>query len=131
MKDALHRRLLAAFGLMIALVAVAGGTAAWYTFRAQADFQSLYGNTRGSGELLKANSALWQLRYNLGMAATADEAGIRKAMADEAKLFKTIADAIDLYAATDISPDEARSIGAVREALQHYAKVRPEWYQLG
>ena len=62
--------------------------AGWFTWKTQRDFRSLYGNTLGSGELGKANSALWQLRYSLAMAAHADEVGVRKASGDEAKHFK-------------------------------------------
>src|SRR5205085_12669562 len=73
-KNALSRRLLAAFALIIALVAVAGGVAGWFTWKTQDDFHSLYHSTVRSGELGKADSALWQLRYSLPMAASADEA---------------------------------------------------------
>ncbi len=130
MKNALNRQLLSAFGLIIVLIAVAGGVAAWFTWKTQRDFQSLYGNTLGSGELGKADSALWQLRYSLAMAATADEAGVRKAAGDEAKTFKALNDALDAYAGTDLGADEAKGLTALRDAVQRYTQVRPVWYQL-
>jgi methyl-accepting chemotaxis protein len=129
-KSSLNRQLLAAFALIILLIAVAGGVAGWFTWKTQRDFRNLYGNTLGSGELGKANSALWQLRYAIAMAAHADEAGVRKAAAEEAKHFKALNDALDRYAGTDLSADETKALVAVREAVQHYAQVRPIWYQL-
>ncbi|HJW12407.1 MAG TPA: methyl-accepting chemotaxis protein [Albitalea sp.] len=130
MGNALNRQLLAAFGLIIALVAVAGSVAGWFTWKTQRDFQSLYGNTLGSGELGKADSALWQLRYSLAMAATSDEAGVRKASGEEAKTFKTLNDALDVYAGTELSPEEASALASVRDAVKRYMQVRPVWYQL-
>jgi methyl-accepting chemotaxis protein len=130
MKNALHQRLLVAFGIVIALTGLTGATVGWYTWKTQRDFKYLYDNTRGSGELLKASSALWQLRYNLAIAATADEAGIRKAAGEEAKLFKAVNDALDVYGALQLSADEGAALAKVREALQGYAQARPHWYEL-
>jgi methyl-accepting chemotaxis protein len=130
MRSALNRQLLAAFAMIIALIVLAGGVAGWFTWKTQADFQTLYHNTLGSGELGKADSALWQLRYSLAMAAHADEAGLRKAAGDEARHFKALNDALDVYARTDLSADEARALSALREAVQRYAQVRPAWYRL-
>jgi methyl-accepting chemotaxis protein len=130
MKNALNRRLLAAFGLMITLVALAGGVAGWFTWKTQHDFRSLYGNTLGSGELGKADSALWQLRYSLALAATADDAGVRKAADSEARTFKSLNDALDVYGGSELSDAEARGLASLREAVQRYAQVRPAWLQL-
>ena len=130
MKNALNRRLLAAFALIIALIALAGGMAGWFTWKAQSDFRVLYQNTVGSGELGKADSALWQLRYSLAMAVHADEAGLRKAAGEEARHFKALDDALDAYGRTELSAEEARGLAALREAVQRYAQVRPGWYQL-
>jgi len=130
MKNALNARLFAAFGLIVLLIAVAGGVAGWYTWKTQNDFAALYANTRGSGELGKANSALWQLRYSLAMAAHADAEGLRKAEADEAKTFKAVNDALDVYAATELSTDEQQALAHLREQVRRYAEVRPKWYQL-
>ena len=130
MKNALSRRLLAAFALIITLVAVAGGVAGWFTWKTQDDFHSLYHSTVRSGELGKADSALWQLRYSLAMAAHADEAGVRKAAADEAGHFNALNDALDAYGAAALSDGEARSLASLREVVRRYAEVRPAWYRL-
>jgi len=130
MKNALNRRLLAAFALIIILVAIAGSVAGWFTWKAQRDFRNLYGNTLGSGELGKADSALWQLRYSLALAATADEAGVRKAAADEARHFQALNDALDRYAGTDLDASETEALVGLREKVKSYAAVRPQWYEL-
>ncbi|WP_280154957.1 methyl-accepting chemotaxis protein [Piscinibacter sp. XHJ-5] len=130
MKNALNRQLLAAFAVIIALIVLAGGVSGWFTWKTQSDFKTLYQNTLGSGELGKADSALWQLRYSLAMAAHADEAGVRKAADEETRHFKALQDALDTYGRTDLSAEEARGLVALREAVQRYAQVRPGWYRL-
>ncbi|WP_284619450.1 methyl-accepting chemotaxis protein [Aquabacterium humicola] len=130
MNAALNRRLLAVFGLIIAFVAAAGAVAAWFTWKAQHDFQALYANTLGSGELGKADSALWQLRYSLAMAAQADAVAVRKAADAEAGTFKALNDALDRYGATGRGADEAQGLAALRDAVQRYAQVRPAWFKL-
>jgi methyl-accepting chemotaxis protein len=129
-KNSLDRQLLAAFVVIIALVAVAGGVAGWFTWKAQDDFRSLYHGTLRTGELAKADSALWQLRYSLAMAAHADAAGVRKAAGEEARHFQAMNDALDAYARADLGADEAKALAALREQVQRYAQVRPVWYQL-
>ncbi|MEW6708047.1 MAG: methyl-accepting chemotaxis protein [Pseudomonadota bacterium] len=130
MKNALNARLLAAFALIIALVATAGAVAGWFTWKTQRDFNALHASTVGSGELGKANHALWQLRYSLAMAAHADEAGLRRAEAEEGPTFKAVNDALDAYGATEMSAAEAAALAALREQVRHYAEVRPRWYAL-
>jgi len=130
MKNTLNARLLIAFGITIALIAAAGAVAGWFTWSTQRHFAALYADTRGSGELGKANSALWQLRYALATASHADEAGVRKAQAEEAQTFKAVNDALDIYARSELSADEARGLAALRQAVQRYADVRPRWFQL-
>ncbi|MBI5257498.1 MAG: methyl-accepting chemotaxis protein [Burkholderiales bacterium] len=130
MKDTLHARLLAAFAAVVGLIVLAAATAGWFTLKTQRDLRSQNGATLGAAELLKANNALWQLRYNLAMAATADEAAVRRAAGEEQALFKTIHAALDAYAATGPSPEETASLAKLREAVRHYAEVRPQWYEL-
>jgi methyl-accepting chemotaxis protein len=128
--NALNRRLLGVFGLIMLFIAAAGGVAAWFTWKAQRDFQALYGNTLGSGELGKADSALWQLRYSLAMAAQGDAVAVRKAADAEAATFKTLNDALDRYGATGLGADEAQGLAALRDAVQRYAQARPGWFKL-
>jgi methyl-accepting chemotaxis protein len=129
-KSSLNTRLLAAFGLIVLLIALAGGVAGWFTWKTQRDFASLNAATRGSGELGKANHALWQLRYSLAMAATADAEGVRKAAAEEGKTFKAVNDALDVYGGTGLGDEEAQALTSLREQVRRYAEVRPQWYQL-
>ncbi|HEV7912391.1 MAG TPA: methyl-accepting chemotaxis protein, partial [Albitalea sp.] len=130
MRSALNRQLLAAFALILALTVLAGGVAGWFIGKSQQDFHSLYGNTLGAGELGKADSALWQLRYSVAVAAHADEAGVQKAGADEAKHFKSLNDALDLYAGTDLTTDELNALQSLRDVVRQYARARPGWYDL-
>ena len=79
MNNALSRQLLITFAAVIGLIALAAGVAVWFTWTSQRDYQALYHDTQGAGELGKADSALWQLRYSLAMAAHADAAGLKRA----------------------------------------------------
>ena len=130
MKSALNRQLLAAFAIIAALVAVMAGVAGWFTAKTKADFHSLYLNTVGSGELGKANSALWQLRYSIASATHADAAGLRKAADAEAATFQDLDKALDAYGATPISADEAEGLATVRQLVKRYAELRPVWFQM-
>jgi hypothetical protein len=129
-RNALNARLFAAFGLIVALIALAGGMAGWFTWKTQRDFASLNAATRGSGELGKANHALWQLRYSLARAETADTEGVRKAAAEEEASFKAVNDALDVYGATGLGDEEARALTSLREQVRRYAEVRPQWFRL-
>ena len=130
MNNALSRQLLITFAAIIALIALAAGVAVWFTWTSQRDYQSLYHDTQGAGELGKADSALWQLRYSLAMAVHADAAGLKRAADDEARHFKALNEALDLYAANLPEGDAARALPALRQAVQRYAEVRPQWYRL-
>ena len=130
MNNALSRQLLIAFAAIIGLIALAAGVAVWFTWTSQRDYQALYHDTQGAGELGKADSALWQLRYSLAMAAHADAAGLKRAADDEAKHFKALNDALDLYTATTPGGEAAQALPALRQAIQRYAEVRPQWYRL-
>ena len=130
MNNALSRQLLVTFAAIIGLIALAAGVAVWFTWTSQRDYRALYHDTQGAGELGKADSALWQLRYSLAMAAHADAAGLKRAADDEARHFKALNDALDLYAATEPGGEAAQALPALRQAIQRYAEVRPQWYRL-
>ena len=130
MNNALSRQLLATFAVVIGLIALAAGVAVWFTWTSQRDYHALYHETQGAGELGKADSALWQLRYSLAMAAQADAAGLRRAAADEPRHFKALNEALDQYAATGPAGEAAQALPALRQAVQRYAEVRPNWYRL-
>jgi methyl-accepting chemotaxis protein len=129
-RNALNARLFAAFGMIVLLIALAGGVAGWFTWKTQRDFASLNAATRGSGELGKANHALWQLRYALARAETADVEGVRKAAAEEDRTFQAVNEALDVYAATELGDQERQALAALREQVRRYAEVRPRWYRL-
>jgi methyl-accepting chemotaxis protein len=64
------------------------------------------------------------------MASHADEAGVRKAAGEEAKTFQAVNDALDVYAATRLSAEEAAALAQLREQVRRYAEVRPTWFTL-
>ncbi|MGH8809637.1 MAG: hypothetical protein ACREX0_17325 [Noviherbaspirillum sp.] len=76
------------------MIALGAGVTRWFTWEASGDYQSLHQNTVGGAELGKADSALWQLRYAISQATSADEAGTRKWFEAEGKSYKAITDAL-------------------------------------
>ena len=130
MKNSLNTRLLAAFGMMILMIAAGAGVAGWFTWKAAADYRSLHMKTEGTAELANAESALWQLRYAISQATSADEAGIRKYADAEAGTYKAVWKALDAYSRTEISAEEAKALTSLRDVFQRYTEVRPTWFKM-
>ena len=130
MKNSLNTRLLAAFGMMILMIAIGAGVAGWFTWKASADYHSLHMKTEGTAELANAESGLWQLRYAISQATSADEAGIRKYADAEAGTYKAVWKALDAYGRTEISAEEARALISLRDVFQRYTEVRPAWFKM-
>jgi methyl-accepting chemotaxis protein len=130
MKNSLNSRLLAAFGLMIILIATSAAVGGWFTWKASDDYRSLHGKTVGTAKLADATSALWQLRYAISQATSSDEAATRKLYEAESKWYKEIWEALDAYQASNINAEEAQALATVREVFKRYTEVRPVWFQL-
>jgi methyl-accepting chemotaxis protein len=130
MKQSLNTRLLVVFGLIVALVALAGGTATWFIWKSRGDYRSLYASTQATGALAEANSALWELRYATPQAMLADDEGTRKLAANEGKLYEKVEAALKTYADSGINEDESAALAKTREAFQRYKEVRPKWFEL-
>ncbi|WP_420476256.1 methyl-accepting chemotaxis protein [Noviherbaspirillum sp. ST9] len=130
MKNSLNTRLLAAFGMMILMIALGAGVAGWFTWKAAADYRSLHLKTEGTAELAAAESGLWQLRYAISQATSADDAGVRKYADAEADIYKAIWKALDAYRQTNLGTEEARALTALRDVFQRYTEVRPPWFKL-
>src|SRR4051812_31108635 len=118
MKNSLDRQLTLAFAAIFILIALVSGVATWYTLRAESDADQLYLNTRGSAELGKAASALWQLRYGFPQFMLSDDAGKQKIVSEEAKWVKEIETALASYEATTLTPEEAKSLKSLREVYK-------------
>jgi len=130
MKNSLNARLLAAFGAMILMIAIGAGVAGWFTWKASTDYRALHMKTEGTADLATAESGLWQLRYAISQAISADEAGIRKYADAEANIYRDIWKALDAYQKTDISAEESKALGSLRDVFQRYTEVRPVWFKL-
>ena len=130
MKNSLNTRLLAAFGLIVALIAIGAAVSGWFTWKASEDYRSLHNKTVGTAELATADSALWQLRYAISQANGADDAATRKLYEAEGKWYKTIWSALDAYEASHLSSEEAKALVTLRQVFKRYTEVRPVWYQL-
>ena len=130
MKNSLNTRLLAAFGVMILMIAIGAGVAGWFTWKASEDYRALHKKTVGTAELATAESGLWNLRYAISQATSSDEAGLRKYADAEASSYKAVWGALDAYQKTDIGAEEAKALISLREVFQRYTEVRPVWFKM-
>ncbi|WP_305847095.1 methyl-accepting chemotaxis protein [Rhodoferax sp. AJA081-3] len=130
MKNSLNARLLAAFGAIFVFVALVSVVAATFTFRTQGNYQSLTDGTLRAGHLLTANSALWELRYAISQAMSANAEGTAKLAQAEAKHFATIDQALTAYAGQSLSATEREGLQTLREGFARYEKVRPKWFEM-
>ncbi len=129
-KNSLNSRLLVAFGTIFVFVALVSIVAASFTFRTQGNYQSLTDGTRRSGNLLTANNALWELRYAISQALSADAEGTTKLAQAEAKHFATIDKALTAYAGQSLSDAERKGLDSLRDGFARYEKARPKWFEM-
>lgn len=115
---------------MLAMLLMVAGVAVWLAMQSQKDAHALYKNQVGTGELGKATSALWQLRYGFPQFMVSDSAAKQKIVADEAKWVKLIDDALVAYEATELSDAEAKSLKSLKDVYEQYAEARPKWFAL-
>ncbi|HKW82685.1 MAG TPA: methyl-accepting chemotaxis protein [Burkholderiaceae bacterium] len=130
-KTSLGSRLVMAFAALMLLVVSVGAVAAWFALGAAGRYEHLYADTRGSAELGKATSALWQLRYGFPQFLLAsDEAGKRKIVDEEAKWYREIDDALKRYDALPLTGAERDKLAELRAVYAKYIDARPVWFKL-
>jgi methyl-accepting chemotaxis protein len=130
MKTTLNSRLLAAFGVLMALIAAVGVAAVMQAWKSRSDYRELYGSTRAAAALGEANHVLWELRYATAQASSATPEAARKIADAEAGRYKKVWAALDAYAATQLATDEQAALAKTREVFKRYTEVRPKWFEL-
>ena len=114
----------------MALIALVGGIALYDVLQSQSHYAQLYSGTRGTAELGKATSALWQLRYGFPQFLVLDDAGKRQIVEEEARWYKEIDAALEAYAALPLTAAQRKKLDELRVVYRQYIEARPRWFQL-
>jgi methyl-accepting chemotaxis protein len=129
-KDALSRRLILVFGLMIAMVATVALMATVFSMQMRSALQAFNATREGTTQLALANDSLWRLRYNTSTASTAELKAVKQLLDEEAGHIKAVNDALRAYSETPLTEAERAALTTAQKAMQVYADVRPVYYQL-
>src|SRR5262245_40214926 len=120
----LFATLLVALGLCAALVASLARDA-------QEQLEIVQDNMAGSVALSNANSAIWELRWELGNFIVLTDAVSRQKIVDgEPRLRAKVNDAFKTYGALKITPEEREALEKVKANFAQYMDARPKWFQL-
>jgi methyl-accepting chemotaxis protein len=123
-------RLYAAFGLVLTLL-VAVGAVGWASTRVVTNKASSLYQDRvvAAVDLGKAQSALWELRFNFPQYLSSPE-NRAEIIAGEPKLYQAIDELMATYAATVLTDAEGAALADWTEAFEAYKGFRPHWYEL-
>src|SRR5258708_26380179 len=130
MRTTIAAKLYLGFGLMAVLIAGSGAFIIHSANQSADNFERLNRNTRGAVVLAEAQSALWQLRYDLPQFMVENVAAREAIVADEPKWYKQINDALDTYSGLDISEAEKRALADLRDVYKNYVEARPRLFDL-
>jgi len=130
MNSSLGNRLVLAFGTLMVLVALIGGTSIWFALASAGRYDRMYDSTLATAELGRATNALWQMRYGLSQFPQMDQAGKKKIIEDEARWAKDIDTAFKRYEALNPSDGERQRLETLRADFKRYVEVRPKWFEL-
>ncbi|HSN22070.1 MAG TPA: methyl-accepting chemotaxis protein [Usitatibacter sp.] len=125
-------RLALGFGLVLAITLVIGGVAIYnasYFSRQVLHLGS--NNTKGAAYLADAQSALWQLRWDVAQYIAVSDPAERRKLADNGPVQQEIVEEnLRRFEATQRTPEEMAALNEVREAFASYMATRPKWFQL-
>jgi methyl-accepting chemotaxis protein len=125
-------RLTLGFGLVLAITLAIGLVGLYNTTRFTNDVAHLGStNTRGAAYLADAQSAIWQLRWDVAQfIAVTDAAERAKLAANGPSQQKIVEENLDRFEKGQRSAEELAVLKEVREAFRLYAESRPKWFEL-
>jgi methyl-accepting chemotaxis protein len=125
-------RLALGFGLMILILALIGGTAAYNTSRFESRVSHLgEQNTRGAVYLANIEDAVWQLRYGVSQFIAVPDPESRAGIArDTGKWLARVDENMKRFAASPRTKEEAQVLAEFADSYRKYADARPKWLEL-
>ncbi len=125
-------RLALGFGLVLLITSVIGLVGVYNTTRFSDDVAHLGSrNTKGAALLADAQSALWQLRWDVAQFIAVSDAQERRRLADDGPVQRAIVEeSLRRFEASQRTPEELAQLQQVREAFGKYMDARPKWFEL-
>lgn len=131
MKGRIFAQLNAGIAMAMVIALAITGTAWWITqqFEHAVNEQHRHG-IRATVALAEAESALWQLRYNLPRYMMGDTEERRRILEEEVKLYEIIDARLNAYATATLSNQEAEGLADLRAQYLRYKEARPKFFNL-
>src|SRR5262245_25499095 len=130
MRTNIASKVYVSFGVMAAMV-VAGTVGLLQVLpEARTNYERLSQNTHAAAWLADAQSAFWELRYDLPQFMTGDAVTREKVLAEESSWYAQIDEALEAYGRLDMSDDARHALAKLRESYQRYVEARPHWFEL-
>jgi methyl-accepting chemotaxis protein len=125
-------RLAVGFGLMIVILALIGGAAAYNAGQFSSRLLRLgEQNTRGAVYLANIEDAVWQLRYGVSQFIAVPDPEARAGIVrDTPKWVARVDENIARFSATQRSKEETQVLAEFAESYRQYAAARPKWLEL-
>jgi methyl-accepting chemotaxis protein len=127
----IRSRLLAGFGLLLAMMAGLGLASHGVNQSLWRQFESLYReNVMSSVQLAGAAEALWQLRYGFPQFLVVGAEERAKIVAEQPKWKAQIAEAFAAYGKSPRTAEERQALAEWTDAFDKYMAARPRWFEL-
>jgi hypothetical protein len=123
------KRFAALFATLVVTLGVCAGLVVSLASDAQEQLEIVQENMAGAVALGNANSAVWELRWELGLFLS-DPSARQRIMDNEAKHRARLNDAFKVYGALKITPEEREGLEQLKTNLGKYMDARPKWFQL-
>src|SRR2546430_597507 len=130
MRLTIRTKLLIGFGVVLCFMLALEGVGWWRTTSLATELQRLDINHEEAGRLLKAESALWQLRYGVAQFMVVGDEARAQIVAEEPKWYQQVNAATHGYASGKRTPAEQQTLKEWEEALHKYVEARPRWFEL-
>ncbi len=125
-------RLAVGFGLVLGIMLLIGASSLWNLGQFSQDVVRLdRSNTEGAAHLADAQSALWQLRWDVAQfIAVNDAEERRKLVANGPVQRKIVEDSLKRFEESQRNADELQVLAQLRRSFGEYMEARPKWFQL-
>jgi methyl-accepting chemotaxis protein len=124
-------RLVAGFAVVVVLLGTVGLIGIRSNLASTRHFRRLNADTLSATvQLATAESAMWQLRWDLAQFMVVEPEGRAALLANGPKQYEVIDQSLAAYAAGDRSPEERQALQEWNAAFGKYKEARPRWFQL-
>jgi methyl-accepting chemotaxis protein len=125
-------RLTLGFGAMLFITLVIGVVGVQHTAQfADQVVQIGTANTKGAAYLADAQSALWQLRWDVAQFIAVNDAELQGKLMDDGPVqAKIVEENFERFEKTGRTPEEVAALSEARQSFGQYMAARPKWFEL-